>query len=194
EAVARLENDPKLQAFAALARAESLAEEGNAPEAARRYDDAARRFEALRFPGWQTMAESELASLLEEQGRFDEAREHHAKVLRIIDGNRGQASRDAAIARISLGAMEEKASQAAAALRWFREALGILEALPDAEPDAMLSAHRHLGGLLLASDPRSGLAHLEAALGWADKLPAGDHRSRARAAALANLGRAYLGM
>ena len=31
EAVARLENDPKLQAFAALARAESLAEEGNAP-------------------------------------------------------------------------------------------------------------------------------------------------------------------
>jgi len=194
EAVARLENDPRLQAFAALARAESLAEEGNAPEAAKRYNEAVRQFESLHFSGWQAMAEGALASLFDAQGRFDEAREHHAKVIQIVDRTQGKTSRDAAIARINFGVMEEKAGQPAAAHHRFREALGILEALPDAHPADMLSAHRNVGGLLLASDPKEGLAHLEAASEWAEKLPAGDNRIRARAAALANLGRACLAM
>jgi CHAT domain-containing protein/tetratricopeptide (TPR) repeat protein len=194
EAVARLENDARMQAFAALARAESLAEEGNAPKAAKRYDEAARRFEALHFLGWQAKAEAALGSLLEAQGEFELSRKHYVKALHIVDRKQGKGSRDAAIARINLGSMEEKAGQPAGALGWFRDALGILEALPDAEPGDMQSVHRNLGGLLLASDPKAGLRHLEAALEWAEKVPAGDRRNRSRAAALANVGRAHQGI
>ncbi len=116
-----------------------LPRKGTPPTLPSDFREAVRQFESLRFSGWQAMAEGALASLLEAQGRFDEAHEHHAKVIQVVDRTQGKASRDAAIARINLGAMEQKAGQPAAALHRFRDALGILEALPDANPADMLS-------------------------------------------------------
>ena len=68
EAIAEFRDDDKLRAFAALARGESLRDQGNAPDAAKRFADAVKRFAELKSPVWQATTLSTWGALLNEQG------------------------------------------------------------------------------------------------------------------------------
>ena len=192
QAVAEWKDDPLLLAHAALARGESLEEQGDFPGAAHRFADAARRFAALEFPSWQAGALGAWAGVLNQQREHDAARDHYAEALRLLEKTHGPNHLDVAQCRINLGDTAEAASRPKEAIEHFEKALGILTRLPEEPAEALLSVHQHLGGLLLdGGDVDGGLRHLEESLRFAKKVPEESGRAVTVARALANLGTAY---
>ena len=188
EAVAQLDNDAKLLAYAALARALSLEREGNAPDASRRYAEADRRFGELGFVGRKSEVLSSWAALLESQAQFAPARDRYQQALALVEKIHGRANQNTAIAHINLGGVEKSLGSMELALSHYRQASEILAALNDVDAMSLVSVHQQIGSLLMdRGDSKGALAELQQSLEWAGKLPEGERRTTGQARTLSNL-------
>jgi CHAT domain-containing protein/tetratricopeptide (TPR) repeat protein len=190
-AVAELNQEPRLLAFASRFLGESMERDGNFPDAVRRYADATRRFAVLGLPGWQASTLDRWADVLSQQGDHDAARQRTTEALRVLEAAHGRVSLEVATCLIRLGSMEREAGRLQEAEARLQEALGILGKFSEEPVAVYISVHRSLGDVRLdAGDGEGGLRHFEAALRFARKLPDGPDRAVTVASALSNLGTA----
>lgn len=164
EAVAQTRKESRLLAFAARARAASLAAEGNAPAALKAYEDAATRFERLPAPGWQRVTLLSWAVVLSEQGDSQEALQRQRQALQLVHNSAADTEEIGDIQRAMSGSLQ-RLGRDQEALKTLQLALAAYDRSEAPLFEKVARTHREIGSIeLRLGNSKAAITHYETAL------------------------------